>query len=173
MSQKVSQNSLFYELPPEQIMLQIPMPKNRTIICGETIQIMFGGAGMSPKVPGKPEIPPHRHNIEQISIVQSGECELEIETEDPKVEYYSLPSEFVGQPTEKKTIKAGDWFRVPSGCLHSLRVIKGPCSHLSIYHPVRPEYNTGGSVMMKRKMDMAWLETPHHPNPFKLACAEK
>lgn len=146
--------SLFHNIEPGHEELLLPIP-HRKMIIGDTITLI-----VSPRVTErdhKPTVLPHRHNIEQISWLLEGECELRIETTDLKDDYLSLPDNFVGQPAETHRIKAGDFFRIPSGALHDLTVIKGPCSWLSIYHPIYKEESVI-ELARKRNLNVVRLE---------------
>jgi quercetin dioxygenase-like cupin family protein len=130
--------------------------RGHLIVTGETLMMQI--VSVEPK-PGAEEVPPHRHNEEQLAYLLEGECELEIETNHPPTANYgSCPDNFIGQPSEKRIIKAGDFFRIPSGALHRLRIIGGkPVKWLAAYHPVRVLYLPNALK----------LESKEKPLPYK------
>ncbi|MEM2703575.1 MAG: cupin domain-containing protein [Candidatus Bathyarchaeia archaeon] len=130
--------------------------KGRVIVTGETLMMQI--VTEVPK-PGGEEVPPHRHNEEQLGYILEGECELEIETNHPPAANWgSCPDKFIGQPSEKRILKAGDFFRIPAGALHRLKIIGNkPVSWIAAYHPIRPDYLPKA----------VRLESKHKPLPFK------
>lgn len=130
--------------------------RGHLIVTGETLMMQI--VREEPK-PGGEEVPPHRHNEEQIGYLLEGECELEIETNHPPTANYgSCPDKFIGQPSEKRILRAGDFFRIPSGALHRLRIIGDkPVSWITAYHPVRVGYLSKAIR----------LESKEKPLPFK------
>lgn len=126
------------------------------IVMGEAVMMQI--VTQVPQHGKEADVKPHRHQEEQIAYLLTGECELETETSQPKGNYSSLPSEFQGQPTEKKRLKAPAFFRIPSGALHSLKIIGDePVSWISAYDKVRPTY-----VPHAIKLD-----TKECPSPYK------
>lgn len=129
--------------------------KGHIIVTGETLMMQI--VVFEPK-PGEEEVPPHRHNEEQVGYIMEGECELEVETNHPpSANWGSCPDKFVGQPSEKRFLKAGDFFRIPAGALHKLRALSKRVVWIAAYHPVRPEYLP---YAVK-------LESKYRPLPFK------
>jgi quercetin dioxygenase-like cupin family protein len=66
-------------------------------------------------------VPTHRHPHEQMGMGLEGEFEL-----------------VIGE--DRKIIRAGDSYCIPSNVPHSARSVNGPARALDIFHPAREDY---------------------------------
>lgn len=72
-------------------------------------------------IPARGVVEPHSHPNEQMGLMISGTLDFTI-------------------GDETRTLKPGDFYRIPGGVVHSVRAHDEPVRVLDVFYPVRPEY---------------------------------
>lgn len=96
---------------------------SKEIAPGVTIQVVAGSAVMFSFVTLRPHsaVPAHQHPHEQIGYILEGEMEM-----------------WIGG--ERRTIRTGDAYVVPSNVPHGAQTGASTCVALDVFHPLRQEY---------------------------------